>query len=85
MELGCFPLLSCRHPSLPASLLHDSAFGHPLCGRGLEEMVSVLMGGPWDSESKLNKGNTEELSDPPGPQRAGSLTGLLYLPLIQSS
>lgn len=40
------------------------------------------MGGPWDSESKLNKGNTEELSDTPDPQRAGSLTGLLYLLLI---
>ena len=85
MELGCFPLFSRRRPSLPASLLHDSAFGHVLCGRGLEEMVSVLIGGPWDSESKLNKGNTEELSDPRDPQRAESLTGFLYLLLIQSS
>lgn len=45
-------------------------------------MVSVPIGGPWDSESKLNKGNTEGLSDPPGPQRAESLTGFLYLLLI---
>lgn len=48
-------------------------------------MVRVPMGGPWDSESKLNKGNTKELSDPSDPQRAGSLAGLLYLLLIQSS
>lgn len=41
-------------------------------------MVIVLMGGPWDSESKLNKGNTRELSDSPDPQRAGSLAGLLH-------
>lgn len=80
-------LLSLRLPGLPASLWRSSVFGHPLCGRGLEERVSVLLGGScypqstWDSESTFSKGSTLELSRPQNP---GSLAGLPYPLLMQS-